>query len=68
MAFTPYSNDITVKCVRNGQILLGVRGSESYQSGEYTNTRNTSITVPVSPDTARDLIGNLEPSLKQIKD
>lgn len=67
MGFTPYQDDVSIEGVEDGCVLLGVRGSMPYRSGEYTNERNATVTVAVSPETARELIGDMESALEQIE-
>lgn len=67
MGFSSYPDSATVKGVERGKVVIGIRGSQSYQSGEYTNERNATITTRVEPETAREMIEDMEDALEKLE-
>lgn len=68
MTFQPYTDDVSIEGVEDGYILLGIHGSQSYRSGEYTNEKNATITIQVSPETMTDLISDAQAALEKVHD
>jgi hypothetical protein len=64
MTFTPYNHDDAGHSieVEDGDVYAEVRGSESYQSGEYTNSRNRTIRVKLPAEEVLAAAAELEES------
>lgn len=69
MSFSPYHDRVSVVGVdRDGDIRLEIGGSSEERSGDYWESYNRTMTVTVEPDTARELIADLETTLEEVEE
>lgn len=58
--FNPFDDGVSIEGIEKGKILLGIKGSQGYQSGEYTEEKNVMRTVPITASKSEEIDADLE--------
>lgn len=67
MKFIPNEDDVSIEGIEDGNVLLGIGGVKTWKEGQYRNEKNSTQVVPVSLETAKELIGDMQDAVEQIE-